>query len=97
MNDRYKVCFTENEVSEMTDDHISRTKEFYKTSERFADFVSFLPPPKIFKKLARLIHDEGVNPSDIDVVMINENQEEFVLHLGLDVRYKTVYTDPLSA
>ena len=97
MNDRYKVSFTEEEISDMTDDHINRTKDFYKTSERFADFVSFLPPPKIFKKLARLIQDEGVNPNDIDVVMINESKEEFPLYLGLDVRYKTVYTDPLSA
>ncbi len=97
MNDRYTVTYTEKELKELVKNDVHKPKIRFKDIDKLADYVSNIPPIKMFKRINTLILDEGVNPMDIDVFVVNENNEAAMLHLGLPHRFRLVYTDPLSA
>ena len=97
MTDKYTINYTEQQLREWVAEHVNFTKKQLKTSEAVADYVSFLPPPKIFKNISHLVKDEGVNPDDISVNMLTEDNNSIELNLSLGSVYEMVYTDPLSA
>lgn len=97
MTDKYIVNYSESQLRRWVEEHVNITKKHLKTSTELANYVTFLPPPRLFKRVSRLVKDECVNPADIKLVMLTEGDERFDLNIDLESIYSLVYTDSLSA
>ena len=101
MNDRYRINFSDNQVREWVYESSNLTKwqrKNYKTNiENLCECINIVTPKQMFSNITKLIIDEGVKPTDIDVYVVTESGDEHLLDLGLETIYEDVYTDPLSA
>jgi len=92
--DTYELVYTEKEVAEWVRNDVHKPKIRFKDLEHLGDYVSTIPPVKLFKRINRLILDEGVNPAMVEVFITNEQKETVRLDLGLEHRFGLVYKDP---
>ena len=101
MNDRYRLNYSEDQIREWVfkNPHLSawQRKNYKKNIVNLCEQVNTVTPKEMFTNISKLILDEGVDPSELDVYVVTDSGEEYILSLGLETIYQDVYTNPLSA
>lgn len=92
MTDRFIINYSTQQIKQWIDelDVIStkQKKVAFKTVEALAKYVSFLPPTKLFDNVSKLVFEEGVDPRDIDLYIIDDNKNSHCITVNLSARYK---------
>ena len=92
MTDRFIVNYSTQQIKQWVEEAgivtSKQKRTIFKSPEALAEYVSFLPPTQIFENVSRLVLQEGVDPKDIDLYIIDDDRESYCVTVNLSARYK---------
>lgn len=92
MTDRFIVNYSTQQIKQWVEEAgvvtPKQKRTIFKSPEALAEYVSFLPPAQIFKNVSRLVLQEGVDPRDIDLYIVDNDRNSHCVTINLSARYK---------
>lgn len=99
MADRFTINYSTHQVKKwITELNVLSDKQkkiVFESTEELAKYVSFLPPTQLFDNISKLVIQEGVDPRDIDLYIIDSNKSSYSVTIDLSARYEDLINKDL--